>query len=82
VAGALGTGNMVNKALVALGDSSVDAVINQAEHSDDRTVWQSACFVLQKMLSPPNRATVKNPEHQRRIQQVLSRGRCGGNQKD
>ncbi len=82
LAGALGTGYMVNNALVALGDDSVDAVLQQLGQTQERTVKLSACTVLQKMLDPGNRNAIKDPEHKRKIQQALNEGLCNAGKKN
>jgi HEAT repeat protein len=82
LAGALGTGNMANSALVALGDKSVDAVIRQLEQATDRTVRQSACTVLERMSNPASRNPIRNPEHARRVQQALGRPPCARQRRD
>ena len=81
LAGALGTGNMATSALVAFGDASVDAVVQQAERATDRAVRLGACFVLQKMADPANRNPIKDPEHKRKIQQALAGGPCSAGKK-
>ncbi len=76
LAGALGSGTMVVRTLVELGDASVDPVLERLSSGGAKSVTFSCCMALRLMARSSNPNPISDPKLANRVKRALARKPC------